>query len=148
MPIRFGVALGVSLAVALMAAWADWSLAGSARSAASGLAKEFARPSRLLAFEGHWGFQYMEQLGAKALDESKQALVSGEVVIVPLGNSYLFGLPPARVAGSRAFRVPVGKGLTVQSKSEGAGFYSDGWGPIPFALQRAPVEDYLALDIK
>jgi hypothetical protein len=148
-PILFWVPLGVCLAIALMAARADWSLAGSARAAALDITKELAPQSKLIAFEGHWGFQYyMEQLGAKALDQGRPDLVPGEAVVVPLGNSYLFALPQEHIAAWHSYRFPAGNWLCLASTAAGAGFYSDGWGPLPFVLQRAPVEEYVAFRIK
>ena len=145
---RLFAPLGASLAVALLVAVADYRLANSARIAASVMKRELSATSRVVWFEGHWGFQYyMEKLGAKALDKTDLHLSSNEVIVVPLGNSYLFPLPEDRVAFWFERRFQTWKWLTTMSGPSGAGYYSDGWGPIPFVFGRVPAEEYLVFRV-
>jgi 4-amino-4-deoxy-L-arabinose transferase-like glycosyltransferase len=141
--------LAASLAVALLVAVADYRLANSARIAASVIKRDLSATSSAIRFEGHWGFQYyMEKLGAKALDTMDLHLSSNEVIVVPLGNSYLFPLPEDRVAFWFERRFQTLKWLTTMSLPSGAGYYSDGWGPIPFVFGRVPAEEYLVFRVR
>jgi 4-amino-4-deoxy-L-arabinose transferase-like glycosyltransferase len=142
------IPIGVSLGVSLLAAWADWSFANSAKTAALEITRELKPQTSRIAFEGHWGFQYyMQELGASPLNADDLGLVPNEVVIVPLGNSYLFPLPRSAIAGTHTYHFPARGVLSLMDRAVGAGFYSDGWGPLPFALRGTLVEDYAAFRI-
>lgn len=95
-------------------------------------------------FAGHWGFQhYMQQRGALALDMQRTRLEVGDVVIMPDNNaSLLFGPPPnsARLAATLEL-APMRYVSTMRPHTD-AGFYSDNWGPLPFAFGRVPPERY------
>ena len=141
--------LGASLAIALLATAADCSLANSARVAAADLKRDLGATSRVIWFEGHWGFQYyMEELGVKALDKNDPRFSPDDVIVVPLGNSYLFPLPEDRVAFYFKRQFQTSKWLATMSGSAGAGYYSDGWGPLPFVFGPVPAEDYLVFRVK
>ena len=71
---RLGVPLGFSLMIGLLVAQADYRQANSARTAAWFFNRESPAKSKVLCFEGHWGFQYyMEQLGQRHWTESNPA---------------------------------------------------------------------------
>jgi 4-amino-4-deoxy-L-arabinose transferase-like glycosyltransferase len=141
--------LGLSLAVALTAAWADCRLAGSARDVANRLTSELSPRFHNIVFEGHWGFQYyMEQLGFKPLEREPLRLKSNEVILVPLGNTSLFRLPDNLASPIDKVDVTPAKWLSIQSSGAGAGYYSDGWGPAPFVFGPAPPESYLVVRVK
>ncbi|HEX6852309.1 MAG TPA: glycosyltransferase family 39 protein [Candidatus Polarisedimenticolaceae bacterium] len=141
---RVTLAVGASLAVALLVAWADYALAGSARTAARSLVREPNGTSNAFAFQGHWGFQYyMQELGARPLDRDEPRYHADEAVVVPVGNSYLFPVPAERRVSRVVHAFRTLPGLTTMSARLGAGFYSDGWGPLPFAFGRIPAEEYV-----
>ena len=141
------VPLGVSLGVALLVTHADYVLANSARTAASVLMQQLSTTSSGVGFEGHWGFQYyMEQLGATALDRRNLRLAPNEAIVVPLRNSYLFPLPAERVELQSDYRVAGSKWLATMNPP--AGYYSDGWGPLPFAFCSNPPQEYLVLRVR
>lgn len=136
--------LGASLVIALLAAEADRGLADSARIAASVMKRDFGATSNTIWFEGHWGFQYyIEKLGAKSLDMTDMRLSSNDVIVVPTGNCYLFPLPEDHIALWFRYQFQASNWLTTMSGPSGAGYYSDGWGPIPFVFGRVPAEEYL-----
>jgi hypothetical protein len=61
---RFTLPLVPAAALAMAVAWADVSLADTARTAARTIGNAYAKRGGELWFEGHWGFQYyMEQNG-------------------------------------------------------------------------------------
>ena len=145
----WGAPLGVSLVIALLVTRADYVSADSARSAASFLVQRLGAVSNRIGFEGHWGFQYyMERLGARALDRQDLRLVGNEAIVVPLGNSYLFPLPEDRVVPWFLYKVQASKWVTAMNASSGAGFYSDGWGPLPYVFCSVPAEEYYVCRVK
>jgi len=141
--------LGISLAVALTVAWADWRLAGSAREAPITLKSRLAPSFDQIAFEGHWGFQYyMEQMGAKPLARKPLDLAPYRAVIVPLNHACLFELPPDRVESVGALQLTPTDWISVQSFRAGAGYYSDEWGPAPFVFGPAAPDTYKVYQVK
>jgi len=89
----------------------------------------------------------MELLGSKAYDVLTFKPRTGDMVVVPINNTNLKPLPdkasrivgikkctPCRVAGT------MNKGL-------GAGFYTEMWGPLPFAAGLAKPEEYVILEV-
>ncbi len=141
--------LTFSLAIALMVAYADFRLAGSACRAARILTQKLTPISRAIRFQGHWGFQYyIQKRGGNALDRSDLKLLSREIIIIPVFNSYLFPLPPSRVERRYIYRFPVFGWATTMNSHCGAGFYSDGWGPLPFVFCPVPPEEYWVYRVK
>ena len=142
--------LGISLAVALMVAWADWRLAGSAREIVNTLKSHLAPSGDHITFEGHWGFQYyMEQLGAKPLEDRKPLVLTPfQAVIIPMGNACIFDLPRDLAEPVGVVEITPAQWLSVQSLRAGAGYYSDDWGPAPFIFGPAPPETYRILRVK
>lgn len=139
-----GGLLAGSAVVAMLAGWADYRLADSARIAAQTFQKELLPQAASVKFEGHWGFQYyMEQMGAKPLDREKLVGETNEVVVIPWGKSFLFPLPKDHFEYWKGYRFETLSWLATMNSGAGAGYYSDGWGPLPFALGTVPPEDYL-----
>jgi hypothetical protein len=61
---------------------------------------------------------------------------------VPLNNSNVHRLPESSYRTVERIAVPTAPLVTIMNRTTGAGFYSDVWGPLPFALGLAPVEEY------
>lgn len=135
--------LGISLAIALMVTWSDFKLANSSRVAAAHLKQE-AGACPTVWFEGHWGFQYyMEEQGARAIDFWHFHPKTGDAVILPLGNSYVFNPPaPELVSPWFNYERDTSKYLSTMCSSTGAGFYADDWGPMPYAFGHVPPQQY------
>jgi hypothetical protein len=132
-------AAGVALAVA----WGDATLANTTRSAAAEIYGRYATSHPNLWFEGHWGFQYyMEEHGAKPIDIRAPLAAAGDVVVMPLNNSNLYEIPARFVQRSETLEWKPRSFTTTVSSAVGAGFYSDTFGPLPFAFGRAPAERY------
>jgi len=134
--------LAFSLGVALLAGWADYRLAGSERAAVSAFQQRAGPDAQTACFEGHWGFQYyMEQMGAAPLDEFHPSLKPNQVIVIPLNNCYLFR-PPGNLEGWFQYEGESPRWLTTMNEHVGAGYYSDGWGPLPFVFGRVPMAQY------
>jgi 4-amino-4-deoxy-L-arabinose transferase-like glycosyltransferase len=141
--------LGISLTVALMVAWADYRLANLARTAAANLTSQIAPRYRNITFEGHWGFQYyMEQLGFQPMTLKPLVLKTNQAMVVPLQNTSLFRLPDNLAVTDAEINFTPSTWLSIQNSHAGAGYYSDGWGPIPFVFGPAPPETYLVVRVK
>jgi hypothetical protein len=141
--------LGGSLVVALMVAWADFRLAGSARAAAWQIQKQAGATSHAVWFEGHWGFQYyMEQQGAGAVDFWHMPFVATDAVVLPMGNTSVYDPHKEGLVPWCEYDFETTRWLTTMNQSCGAGFYSDYFGPLPFGFCRVPAERYVVLRMK
>jgi hypothetical protein len=146
---RLAWPLVASLVIALLAAWADYQCANSARLAASHIKQKLGADSSTIWFEGHWGFQYyMEKLGGKAIDRTDLRFAQNDAIVVPLNNSYLFPLPAEYVEFKFQYESEASKRLTTMNGFSGAGYYSDGWGPLPFVFCRVPADEYIVFRVK
>jgi 4-amino-4-deoxy-L-arabinose transferase-like glycosyltransferase len=138
-------ALLASVGISLWVAWADASLANSARVAAHRLYAEMRTTQAQIYFEGHWGFQYyMQQLGAKPADARLSPFQPGDIVIIPENTTNSFGPPPRFALTETAVSTFSLRGhLATMSQPLGAGFYASVWGPLPFTFGTVPPERYL-----
>ena len=140
-PLLLPLAAGAGLA--LWVAQADYALASSARQAAAVVHRLHGRGPGPLWFEGHWGFQYyMEAAGGKAVDWGGAPPSPGELLVVPDNNTNTFLMPRGSVSLLRVLELPSPALMATMNRAVGAGFYSDVWGPLPFAVGRVPPERY------
>jgi 4-amino-4-deoxy-L-arabinose transferase-like glycosyltransferase len=143
------IALAPACGLALLICAADASLARTQLDAANQItdalaANDESGGTRTVYFAGHWGFQhYMERAGAKPIDKQRTTLRAGDVVILPDNNTQLIARPAAaaaRVAATlRLAPMPL---VSTMRPHTDAGFYSDVWGPLPFAFGPVPEETY------
>ena len=134
-------AFAASLALSLCVAYADISLANSARSAVERIAPE--KRSGRTWFSGHWGFQYyMEARGAKSIDVEHQDFQLGDTVVTPLNATNIFMPKPLVTSTDQSFALPVIHWVTTMRAECGAGFHADLWGPLPFVFCPVPDERY------
>ncbi len=132
-----------AMGLALLVAQADQRLAETSRDAARGLSASLAGAAPTVWFQGHWGFQYYaEQAGLRPLDFGSSSIQPGDLIISPVGNTNVQELNPRAVEPVSAFRWAPLPWLTTMSGPLGAGFYSDLWGPLPFAFGEVPAEEY------
>jgi 4-amino-4-deoxy-L-arabinose transferase-like glycosyltransferase len=135
--------------VSLLVTAADYKLADTARFASKSFQNRFGDEPGTVWFEGHWGFQYyMELWKAKPLDRTERGMISGDVLIVPLSNSNVSPTPPVPTTGPpEQVNYPQFL-LTTMNPKMHAGFYSSGWGPLPWVFERIPPEQYLIFRIR
>jgi hypothetical protein len=137
---------GLSLLLALVVARADYALAISARDTAKSLYSQFSTSAANVWFEGHWGFQYyMKQLGARPVDRNDLSFSKGDAIVLPINNSFIFPLPPELATRALVREVPTSRWVSTLNADFGAGYYSDGWGPLPFVFGRVPPDVYIVL---
>lgn len=135
------------LVVSLSLAWVDSVYAGAQRRFA-GLVRGLALDEgwERVWFTGHWGLQYyLEEAGAAPLDEGRGgwALVrEGDAVVVPSINS---NIQPPRNGWFNVRKLAIDEGLPLRLMGRHpvqAGFHSDMWGFLPYAIDGGPVEEF------
>lgn len=146
---RFYLPLVPSALVAIMVCWADYKLADSARSAATAISNKFENSGRAVWFQGHWGFQYyMELEGSKAADLRNPEYSPGDVMILPTNNTNVEALPEKKAYEDEILQFMPCRWLATINRKLGAGFYSDVWGPLPFAVGPVGPEEYYVFVMK
>ncbi|MFA5252261.1 MAG: glycosyltransferase family 39 protein [Phycisphaerae bacterium] len=133
--------------VALLVCQADYVWASMSRSAVTEVSGKFKDQHSKIWFEGHWGFQYyMEGNGYQAFDYESPKAVSGDIIIIPSNNSFIKSLPTEYVNLMDILEIGSSRWLTTMGGvSPVAGFYAEGWGVIPFAVEPIGPEDYYVL---
>jgi len=143
--------LVVSGLVALWVTGADAGLANSARTAAQYVRDRWRTPAVQVRFEGHWGFQYyMQAFGFSPVDSRGFRYANGDLLVIPDNNSdsSVQSIPPRVVASRETLAFPMNAGVTTIGAASGAGFYSDRWGPLPYAFGPVPPEGYTVLRLR
>ena len=136
------IPLAAALIVSLLVLFADYQLADSGRNAAGEVASSRTEEGRTIWFEGHWGFQYyMESEGGKAVEFATFEPKKGDILILPSNNTNLLIEDPDAPCVHVFIYRPIVK-LSTMHKAVGAGFFSDTWGPLPFAIGPLPPEYY------
>ena len=148
-PRALQIGLAASALFALFVAQSDFQLAAAVRRSAQEVAAKYGHGKAAVWFEGHWGFQYyMEQLGASAVDYKNFTPLPGDILVMPLHNTYISEPPAGIVARRDVLSVPVPAGLTTWNAAVGAGFYSSVTGPLPFAFGSIPAESLYIYGLK
>ena len=131
----------------------DSRYAQAQKDVAALVAERYIFQGRRVWFAGHWGLQhYMEKAGAVALDSERggwaQAL-PGDVVVVPRVNSNFVRPRSPVLADTRILEIacPVPLRLMSNTPDVQAGFYSNAFGFLPFALTREPVDVFSFVEI-
>lgn len=137
------IPLSCAWLVCMMVAWADFSLAETARTAAREIGRTYGGSAKPLWFQGHWGFQYyMEKNGGIAYDRKKSSINPGDIMIIPENNTNAFPEIMAQGTTLQIMRFDPVRFLTTMNFSAAAGYYSSGFGPLPFLIDRALEEKY------
>jgi 4-amino-4-deoxy-L-arabinose transferase-like glycosyltransferase len=132
---RIAIGLVASALISLAVARADMEWAQSAKTAAATYAQRAKSHPGAVYFQGHWGFQhYMSEAGIPPLDFESTVLNPGDIVICPENNANVRPLPRDFVATRHEDTFAIDHRMATMSIHLGAGFYSDLWGPLPFAL--------------
>ena len=135
--------LVAGLMVAFLVASADYVLAESARRAGVELVQKHQPADGTLWYQGAWGFHYYaKSAGAQRIDQTDVRLLPGDVVIQPANNTSVNPIPSNWVTLLEHREIPVMPWVATMAQSVGAGFYTNLWGPLPFAFGAAPAETY------
>lgn len=138
--------IGVA-AVSLVVSWTDYKVADSARRVSAYVRDKYISKEHTTWFAGHWGFQYyMQEFGARSADTLSRP-APGDIFIVPGNNTNNFWPRLEDVRSRGILEVPLGTGLTTMNFELGAGFYSDTFGPLPFAVGTVLLDRYYILEV-
>jgi 4-amino-4-deoxy-L-arabinose transferase-like glycosyltransferase len=133
--------------LSFLVAWADASLANSQRSVAHSFDARFEGYPNSVTFQGHWGFQYyMESLGFRAVEFS-MVFTEGDIMIMPPNNTNVSPPKLGRFLQSGKAEAQTFPWISVWRRGW-AGFYSSGFGPLPFAIGEVPPEKFKVLVAK
>lgn len=123
---------------------ADWQYANCYRETA-GIVKKYRQPHNRIFFSGEWGFRYyMEKNGYKYLLTNDNSAQLGDIVIIP-------SIPcPSPLHPDLLARLKIIDTIIYNSKfpirvmngEAHAGFYSDGWGLLPYSFSTVPLETF------
>ena len=92
----------------------------------------------------------MEEAGFKPIDRKQLRVEHEDVIVIPSNNTNPMILhDDGTVYPGRIFKFTPCHVLTTMSKQElGAGFYTDGWGPLPFIFGPVDDEEYKIYIVK
>lgn len=129
------IALAAGAALSFIVVGADCKFAHAVRELSTKVASTYQHPSQTLWFQGHWGFQYyMQQLGGSPVDFQNSVVKPGDIIAVPSDNTNLRRLAPGMADLIGTVTIDRAGALDTMDSMTGAGFYSSGWGPLPFAF--------------
>jgi hypothetical protein len=151
-----GVQRGLQLALAatsfvisMAVSWADYTWADSIRQAGRQYSSYRDKVPGTLYFQGHWGFQYyMQDAGAQPVDFQNPQFQAGDVIVIPQNNANVLEMGGEVDADVRTTAFPATSWLAIMSMPVGAGFYSDRWGPLPYAFGAAQADMYHAVFLR
>jgi hypothetical protein len=120
---------------------ADARLAAVGREAAARLVAPKAASGKTVWYAGSWGFHwYAETAGARPLGAEPEGPRPGDYIVY---SSFRSGALGEEHYGRRVDRViDRGPGGRIMDRSVGAGFYSDGYGFLPWSWASAEVDQY------
>jgi len=136
--------------ISIMVTWSDYALANTTRATAQRIVRDYGSPIHTIWFQGHWGFQYyMENYGCKAFDVHHTELVRHkDFMILPMNNTNIHELKAGVFDQVEVILpTPCAFVITMQAANY-AGFYSNGFGPLPYAFDRISPEVYMVDMIK
>jgi 4-amino-4-deoxy-L-arabinose transferase-like glycosyltransferase len=136
------VSFAISAALAYLVVQSDFLLAIAVRQSALETFIKYGGDRSAFWYEGHWGFQYyMDLKDAAGLDLKHPALKAGDMLAMPVHNSFIFQPKPETADVREIVTVQGPRLLTTWSGDVGAGFYSSVPGPLPFAFGQVPPEN-------
>jgi hypothetical protein len=152
----YACSLAGTLVLSLGLAAVDFRYAGVQRAVARQVERDYAAAGKTVWFTGSWGLRYyLEKAGARPVLNAPgawDAVGAGDVVVVSRFNAnrpvpasfFLQGrLQAARLDSPIPLRLISGWGAPALASGSQAGFYSNGWGFLPFALSLEPVDEFL-----
>jgi 4-amino-4-deoxy-L-arabinose transferase-like glycosyltransferase len=136
------------LALALVAAWADFSWANTVRQRATELTAGLKQDGRTIYFMGHWGFQYyMEEHGAVALD-SNARMSNHDVLVCPQNNTNVDWRVVRPLSQVKELQEPSSWMARLGDPRAGAGFYTIIFGPLPITFSADNSDGYRVYAMK
>jgi len=121
-----------ALALCLLVAWGDYRLAATAREAAAQLMTCNGK-DRPRWFQGHWGFQYyLQEAGAAPFDRKSSSLDTGDLMAIAENNTNIFQDIYDQGTPLKVLELAPSRLVSTMNYAAGAGYYSSGFGPLPY----------------
>lgn len=144
------LSLSISVLLALALSFADFEMARVHRQIADQAGTWLAGWESQVRFGGEWGFRhYMRQKGFHQFLSTSDNMAGGQFVLLPQ-EAIPYRLPQ----DVESMIVPVARKswtsdfpVRTMNRSTHAGFYSSGWGLLPFSISRSPVETLTVLQV-
>jgi 4-amino-4-deoxy-L-arabinose transferase-like glycosyltransferase len=134
-----------ALMISMTLAYADYTLAASAKEAAHHMDTKMPEITGVKQFTGHWGFQYyFQELGGIPFDYIELEVTEGDVLIWPENNTWIW-LKPDYIGDYYRIGFDVFPWASTWQRDVRAGFYADNWGSLPFVFGKIPQEKYLVV---
>ncbi len=130
------VIVACTLAYSIPISCADYEFAGAYRNDAKELCAKYKEEGKTIWFTGEWGFRhYMEKNGATIIPRNSVEARIGDLIIKPYIASPWVTLYDGNEYCRLVEQVPVRTilPLRILDFSSHAGFYSSGWGLLPFS---------------
>jgi len=119
--------------------YGDYRFAQVYRDAAAELPAKYARPGRVIWITGEWGFRhYMNQAGARTLLQTMPGPRAGDIIIKPyVAMPWVTLFDPGEYTDLVEQRyAEIDSRVRMLDFTSHAGFYSTGWGVLPFSLRK------------
>jgi hypothetical protein len=84
----------------------------------------------------------MQSFGFAPTDFNAITVTNNAVMVIPENSTNTQEMPPKYVASKKIVAFDADVGISTMSGAMGSGFYSDVWGPLPWAFGSAPEERY------
>jgi Dolichyl-phosphate-mannose-protein mannosyltransferase len=133
----------ITFVFGLMLSWTDFELALGYKVFPDSFRKNY--PKDKLWFIGEWGFRYyMKQQGGVYLLSDDTAPASGGIIVKPqmAGMHQMAESISQDCLVSEPFEILSPNPFRVLNFTAKAGFYSSGYGLLPFGLSQAPIESF------
>jgi hypothetical protein len=131
--------LAAGAATSLLVARADAEWADGYRRVAGEIAQAY--PGRRLWFVGHWGFQhYATARGMTPYNPRDDRLEPGDLLIVPLNAARQEVPEPVARRLTAVEQHIIAPALPLRTMGGGGGFYSTGWGAMPWGWSSEPAD--------
>ncbi|HET6922862.1 MAG TPA: hypothetical protein VFI16_06915 [Anaeromyxobacteraceae bacterium] len=142
-------ALGLALGVAILRA--DAAFAGLGRDAARALIAPQVAAGRPVWFTGHWGFQwYAEKAGGRIVTLTPPYPAPGDLVVVSRNSEAGYLINQMVLRGLRLRHLGILEDRTPGGRlmADGAGFYSNGWGYLPWTWGEGVLDAFLVAQVE
>jgi len=150
----YALSLALVLVVSVPLALVDYHYACVQRDVAALVKTDYAKPGRRIWTTGSWGFQYyMEEIGARDIDfaaGSWSQVRPGDVAVVSWVNSGAEPAPRSLRAKYAVLAIKEPIPLRLFGRRDlgiQAGFYSSGWGFLPYTFSALPLDRFLIIEV-
>jgi hypothetical protein len=146
---KYAFAIVPALFLSLLVTLADYRWSSEMHASVQRLSLFSSNARQHLWFQGHWGFQYyMEQIGGTPLDFNASKVQTGDLFVTPPFGSCLDNMPNDILTFAGELPTNPLSWLTVMNLSNGAGFYSNVFGHLPYVFDYVKAESYWVFTFK